>query len=390
VGNTKQLAYIDALRGFAILGVIAVHAGNAVPDLEWAIRTLTDQGARGVQLFFVVSALTLMFSWRERNDGALPFYVRRIFRIVPMFYLWTILSIAVSVFEFPPDYWPHGEISWQNVLRSITFSFAFHPTTVDGIVPGGWSIADEMTFYLVLPVLILVLRSWTTTVWALLAATCASIILAVLANFGWLFPELDRDLVKHFVFLSFPNHLPAFLAGILVFHLLCSFPGTVPHNTLRVGLAVSFISIAAIPFIAVVARSFMPSVPTNYLMPLAYALPFALCTWCLAKGERRFMVNRVTKYIGKVSYSAYFWHFPVLGLLSHSVFSLFASTMPGWVHFMLIFSVATVLTIAISAITYRFVEAPMISLGRQLAKMLTREPFVVDQPRTISQGEYDR
>jgi peptidoglycan/LPS O-acetylase OafA/YrhL len=37
-GDSKHLDYIDALRGYAILGVIAVHASLAVPDLHWALR----------------------------------------------------------------------------------------------------------------------------------------------------------------------------------------------------------------------------------------------------------------------------------------------------------------------------------------------------------------
>jgi hypothetical protein len=37
-GDTKHLNYIDALRGYAILGVITVHASLAVPDLHWALR----------------------------------------------------------------------------------------------------------------------------------------------------------------------------------------------------------------------------------------------------------------------------------------------------------------------------------------------------------------
>ena len=69
--DTRHLDYIDALRGYAILGVVAVHASIAVPDLEWPLRFLAEQGARGVQLFFVVSALTLMLSWHARDDGEL-------------------------------------------------------------------------------------------------------------------------------------------------------------------------------------------------------------------------------------------------------------------------------------------------------------------------------
>lgn len=73
--KTPYYRYIDALRGYAILLVMAVHASQVAVD--WGARTLVDQGARGVQLFFVASALTLVMSWTSRNDGAARLYTRR-------------------------------------------------------------------------------------------------------------------------------------------------------------------------------------------------------------------------------------------------------------------------------------------------------------------------
>jgi peptidoglycan/LPS O-acetylase OafA/YrhL len=83
----ERLAYLDALRGYAILMVIAVHATQYAQSLPQPVLAVTAQGARGVQLFFVISALALMISWHKRNDGAVPFYLRRFFRIAPMFWL---------------------------------------------------------------------------------------------------------------------------------------------------------------------------------------------------------------------------------------------------------------------------------------------------------------
>jgi exopolysaccharide production protein ExoZ len=375
VGDTRHLDYIDALRGYAILGVIAVHASNAVPDLGWAPRLIADQGARGVQLFFVVSALTLMLSWRQREDGVLPFYVRRIFRIGPMFWLAMVLCIAVEESGLPIGYGPPLAISWPNVMASATFTHGFFPQTILSIVPGGWSIADEMTFYLLLPLLVVALRSWTTTVFALFVAVGLSALMGALAHFGWLFPDLDRALVEQFAFLSFPNQFVAFLAGILVFHALYAFPGPAPRSALRAGLAASAAAIVAIPFIAAALHGYL--LHTKYVMPVLYALPFALWTWCLAKGGGGFMVNRGTRYVGKVSYSAYFWHFPVLGLVEKSGLFSFGPAVPGGLRFLAIFAAAVALTVAAASITYRMVEAPMIRIGRQLAMRVAAERVAV-------------
>src|SRR5664279_5106738 len=99
--------FIDALRGYAILAVMAVHASQAAPAWDGVGRLLVDQGAKGVQLFFVVSALTLSKSWHARNDGKLPFYVRRLFRIAPMF--WLGIAFFVWMDGFGPRYFaPNG------------------------------------------------------------------------------------------------------------------------------------------------------------------------------------------------------------------------------------------------------------------------------------------
>src|SRR5262245_32766165 len=76
-----RYAYIDALRGYAILGVISVHTSGAVPHLGGRLRDLATSGQYGVHLFFVVSALTLVMSWHARSDGTYRFYIRRLFRI---------------------------------------------------------------------------------------------------------------------------------------------------------------------------------------------------------------------------------------------------------------------------------------------------------------------
>ena len=138
--------------------MILVHVSQAVPDLPHQLRLLADQGARGVQLFFVVSALTLMLSWHRRHDGVLPFYIRRLFRIAPVF--WLAIAGFLLLDGFDPRYWaPHG-IDWRHVLATLTFQHGWHPATITSVVPGGWTIAVEMTFYAMFPIIASVSRRW--------------------------------------------------------------------------------------------------------------------------------------------------------------------------------------------------------------------------------------
>ena len=49
----QKLAFVDALRGWAILGVIAVHVGQNIHGLNSILGSLTNEGQRGVQLFYL-------------------------------------------------------------------------------------------------------------------------------------------------------------------------------------------------------------------------------------------------------------------------------------------------------------------------------------------------
>lgn len=90
-GFDKQdhLQVIDALRGYAILLVIAVHSVGYVSELVWPVKRLLSLGFYGVQLFFIASAVTLLMSW-HRSAGPLgersaKFLIRRFFRIAPFY-----------------------------------------------------------------------------------------------------------------------------------------------------------------------------------------------------------------------------------------------------------------------------------------------------------------
>ena len=94
----ERLDSIDALRGIAALYVLVYHVALIPqPNLgvpSWAARYVLT-GGTGVTLFFIVSAFCLCLSMRTHQDEPSPtmrFYVRRVFRIVPLFYLWLAAS----------------------------------------------------------------------------------------------------------------------------------------------------------------------------------------------------------------------------------------------------------------------------------------------------------
>jgi peptidoglycan/LPS O-acetylase OafA/YrhL len=387
-----RFAYIDALRGYAILGVISVHSSQLFPSLEWSLRLVADQGARGVQLFFTVSALTLMMSWQGRADGVLPFWTRRVFRIGPMF--WLALAyylILVGWFHVGLRYWGPTEISWRGALTSAALIHGFHPGTIDSIVPGGWSIADEMEFYALFPLLVLTIRSWRAAGVALITSTALVVALTPFMTriLPALLPTESMTLLADFGEL-FPFQLPAFLVGILVFHLLRTFSGRLSYNILRTGFFCGLALIAALPFLAAffAGRIHWAIYFLIFgLAPFSYSIVFGVIAFCLAEGVGLFLVNAMIVHIGKVSYSAYFWHFAMLELIGLTVASFGWSLAPlGWPYYIATFAVAVALSVAGATLTFLMIEQPMIRIGHRIAKASAqrRASTASDRPALVS------
>ena len=152
--NPKHLGSVDALRGLAAIYVACLHTTImpspylTMPD--WA-RPLIMSGSTAVALFFVVSAFTLSNSWFSRNEGSHQvrnFYLRRIFRIVPLFYFLLALTLLRDWFVW------HKLHSAASILLNASMLFNLVPGGSTGIVWASWTIGVEILFYLMFPLVI--------------------------------------------------------------------------------------------------------------------------------------------------------------------------------------------------------------------------------------------
>jgi exopolysaccharide production protein ExoZ len=346
----QRYAYIDAMRGYAILLVIAVHSSQYFNNLPDAVRTLADQGARGVQLFFVASAMTLCMSWQARHDGSVPFYIRRFFRIAPMYYLSIPFFLWVRGFG-PSIYAPDG-IGWHHIAMAVTFTHGFMPDTITSVVPGSWSIADEMIFYAIFPMLVLGFARvrFGTAALAVIAATwmCLRIQQSTSAYVAHIVDPSWRGVTGIFFYLWFVQQLPCFLLGMLAFKWMAE------GRTVRWPRAIVLMSVFAMVLVA-----YFPGLPLigRLDMTKQYGIIFAAFALGLAHWQPLLLVNPLIGWIGKVSFSAYLVHLWVI-----STFTIPHSTYPE------AFLALTAITMAISSFTYFVVEEPCNRLGRYLAR----------------------
>jgi len=121
----ERLSGLDQARSIAIIAVVAVHLSFQFPHLpQWA-TVLARMGQYGVQLFFVISAITIFMTlgvdsarYRAASHVAARFYIKRFFRIAPLYYVAILAYGAMSwyTYRFMPD---HASILGQHDAGDI-------------------------------------------------------------------------------------------------------------------------------------------------------------------------------------------------------------------------------------------------------------------------------
>jgi exopolysaccharide production protein ExoZ len=351
MSEPRHLDHLDALRGYAILAVIATHVGSAFPGLPPIAHHALQSGQTGVQLFFVVSAVTLLHSWTARHDGAGPFYLRRFFRIAPMWMLavvgWTILRGTA------PTYWAPWGLSPWDIVAALTFVHGWLPQAINGVVPGGWSIGAEAMFYLIFPVLAAIVTTRLRAVAFVVLGVLSGLVLQGLVS-AWLGPIEPAHAKAAFFYFWFPNQLPAFASGFLAFQLIDK--TALPRWGAELAVLLAVAILVVLPVLGPVPG------------PILYGAIFALAAFGMGKGGGRWLVSRLVIWCGKRSYSAYFWH---LALLNEGYLPPQPGGLPA---FLLRFVLITGLTLALSEVSYRLIERPGIEFGRRLLTRLKAAP----------------
>ena len=321
VAGALRLTHLDALRGVAIAGAVLVHVTQLGGTPAW-VTSFGAWGSRGVQLFFIVSAITLLSV--SRGMAPSQFFIRRFFRIAPMFYLAMVFYIAL--FGFGPRFYAPRGIGPLDVALTATFLHGWNPNSADSVVPGSFSIGCEAMFYLTFPFLV----AWITTLNRAAALFVASCALSISLYF--IFPRVlsgPPALIRSFSYFVFPAQLPAFAMGFLVFFGLASIDSQYARFHLLGDVVLGALALA------------------------------------LSLAPVRVLVNPIFGYVGMVSYSVYIIHFAVIEAVRP-----FAAASPVVVA--LAYPIVMGVSILLASVTYRWIEKPMIAVGRAVASRVRR------------------
>jgi len=357
--SSERYDHVDAMRAIAALLVLCFHAAEyfspiaASGQWTWDIAGGIGLGKLGVTLFFIISGFVIPASLHEGRGRAgelRVFAIRRFFRLYPLF--WASIPFGLLL----------GWIIWG---KSVSFELVLANITMAPIQFGQeaieapyWTLFQELLFYALCALLFAFGLLHRPLVLAIASAAGLVIFLVgylpgVRTGAGPLFFLYDAELSLH---------LSVMFAGALLRHWYDGRLGPGLPRALLVTVLTAWI------VLPLYAGSFLDSSGGYvWVYPgmegpkvLAVALFLILCFWLKPN-----LPGLPT--LGRISYSIYLVHwFVMYGLL------WLAQMAPGfeWLRADVVPSVVAVLvlTVGISFLTYRFIEVPMIDLGRRLSR----------------------
>jgi peptidoglycan/LPS O-acetylase OafA/YrhL len=370
VREPTRYAYIDSLRGLAILLVLLAHASqgqfaidaltryspNSPPlALPRLLSEILSKAGYGVQLFFVVSSFSLTLSWLSRQKlgevDLANYFFRRFFRIAPMFYI-GIVFYTFFLGWGPRLMAPTG-ITFTDVMLTFTFLHVWHDNSINSVVPGGWSIGVEAMSYIMLPIVLGVTRSVRTIlVFALVS---------IVGAYALQKPMLHTGVGTNLWYFTFPAQAAVFLFGIAaaIFitdknHMLTSYKYPYSKQYLScASLAVFIFMLVGVP---------LTGLPGQHLQFSACA---ALLCILLHNVSNGILVNPVLSRIGLVSFSIYLSHFALLAPCLHIARMLVGPESGGVGLLCVYYPLLVTLSFAVASLTYIGIEEPCIRLGKQ-------------------------
>lgn len=153
-GGSERFGSLDGLRGAAILSVVFLHwivrpFKGDIQELSSQLYRLLNQTAHGVDIFFVISGFLIgriLLTNADRPGFLQTFYVRRFFRIVPLYFavIWLLLAARLSFGGYPEGAVP--TVTYFVFVNNLGDALGWKPIPEFGPY---WSLAIEEQFYLI-------------------------------------------------------------------------------------------------------------------------------------------------------------------------------------------------------------------------------------------------
>ncbi len=245
---------------------------------------------------------------------------------------------------------------------------------INSVVPGGWSIAVEMNFYLLVPVLFRHLTSLRRCVWFFMACVAGQAVVNAAMRPVFvraLFPDEQylADLMHN---LWLPTQLPVFAAGFVLYYALA--PYLARERLSRAGWPsrAQWLALGAVVL----------ALPILGPHSMFWGSVFAILAFGLALHPTSLIVNAYTRYFGAISYSGYLVHFVVLDVAERVIRHFTPLARYPLPYLVALYASVVFGTLLLATAAGRLIEEPARAAGRSLIAELEkthREPVLASR-----------
>ncbi|NOT93101.1 acyltransferase family protein [Ferruginibacter sp.] len=334
----KYRPEIDGLRTIAILPVILFHLGY-----NWI-----NGGYFGVDVFFVISGYLITTLLVAKISGGnfkmFEFWIRRVKRLLPALLSVALFFLIICPFIiFKPniraistDISP-AIFSYFNIYALFHFGDYWGAAAEKSYFLHTWSLSVEEQFYLIYPFFLFLIYKY-------LRSYFIPLVIITLLSFTLYVYFLNTN--KDYAFYLLPSRIWELSIGGIVS--LYSYRVSIKNTRLKNG-------IIFIGLILILGSYFIPTLINNangfgaFLSVVGTAIILGLCSQKDFLGKT--LYTKPLVYIGKISYSLYLWHWPIIALFGSLSFQLYKYNR----HYvnLLIF----IITILVSVFSYHFIES---------------------------------
>ncbi|NDH65110.1 MAG: acyltransferase [Microbacteriaceae bacterium] len=367
---------IDSLRAVAVGAVVLSHLGIAG----------FSGGFSGVDIFFVISGFLITnFLLQRTSAGRISvgeFYFRRARRILPMALLVLAATCIAAYFLFSQlkavqvatdSYWAALFLANLRLIQQSTdyFTHGFDQSAVQHY----WSLAVEEQFYLVFPLLVIGIVSFAIKLgvpnWRLLLAW----VIAAGAALSLIWSIWQGSTEPATAYFSSATRAYEIAIGALLASL------TFERRTTSGGKFSTIASFAAVAAFAISFAALNDSLSYPSYLALLPTLGAAAFIWADVASNKvkmlsRFFNSNAMVYLGKISFSIYLVHWPLI------IFSqaLLPDLAQSWMFAPAIIAV----TLALSALGYRFIEQPIRRIELPKARPTSKQRFLLVGAATVA------
>ena len=309
---------IDGLRAIAVLSVIIFHLDAF---------SLLPGGFTGVDMFFVISGYVISQSLWERRDLSFghylaDFYRRRLLRIMPALLTVLCVSFVLSAM-FMPRFWLSELIDrtglaaffgLSNIVLAWNTDTYFSPSAELNPYLHTWSLGVEEQFYVIFPALFFLwlrYRQRSALVWAVLPS---------MAVVSLIIGAYQVSAAPLSAFYLLPGRFWELAAGAILFQVMGTRGVTPRLNRLAPAMLAGGLGLVLSGFLLANPGQFpfpwaMVTVAGSLLMIAGIVLRADSAPGAL----QRVLQHPLATYVGRLSYSLYLWHWPVIVLLRWTV-----------------------------------------------------------------------